>query len=190
MAAGNIIDNFTRMVPVGNARILPLALAEKRTGDYETAMSDRRVLQIAQVSLRLALGVTFLVAIADRFGWLGPYGGKNVSWGDWSHFVQYVGVLNWFVPKSLLSGLAGLETVIEFGLGVALLAGVYQRLVAWSSAALLGSFALTMSIALGIIAPLSYSVFTSFGAALLLGAVAAPHAVRSSTGARLAAEAE
>jgi hypothetical protein len=32
------------------------------------------------------------------------------------------------------------------------------------------SFALTMSIALGITAPLGYSVFTALGAALLLGA--------------------
>lgn len=41
------------------------------------------------------------------------------------------------------------------------------------------SFALTMSIALGITAPLSYSVFTAFGAALLLGAVAVPHDAHS-----------
>jgi len=143
-------------------------------------MSHQRVLQIARVFVRLALGITFLVSIGDRFGWLGPYGGKNVSWGDWTHFVQYVAVLNWFVPKSLLPALAILETTLELGLGIALLLGVYQRVVAWSSAALLMSFALTMSIALGITAPLSYSVFTALGAALLLGAVVMPHAVRSS----------
>jgi hypothetical protein len=151
-------------------------------------MSQERVLQIARVFLRLALGITFLVAIGDRFGWLGPYGSKNVSWGDWTHFVQYVAVLNWFVPKSLIPGLAVLETIIELGLGVALLLGVYQRVVAWSSAALLTSFALTMSVALGIIAPVSYSVFTALGAALLLGAVVVPHAARSSAGTRSAVE--
>jgi hypothetical protein len=64
--------------------------------------------------------------------------------------------------------------VIETGLGVGLLVGLYPRIVAWSSAALLCSFALTMSIALGILAPLGYGVFTGIGAALLLGAVAAP----------------
>ncbi len=73
-----------------------------------------------------------------------------------------------------------METIIELGLGIALLLGIYQRVVAWSSAALLMSFALTMSIALGITAPLSYSVFTALGAALLLGAVAVPQAARSS----------
>src|SRR5208337_118255 len=142
-------------------------------------MNNERVLQIARVFLRLALGITFLFSIGDRFGWLGPYGGKNVSWGDWSHFVQYVAVLNWFVPKSLIPALAILETIIELGLGIALLSGVYQRVVAWSSAALLTSFALTMSFALGITAPLSYSVFTALSAALLLGAVAVPHAARA-----------
>jgi len=151
-------------------------------------MSHQRVLQIARVFVRLALGITFLVSIGDRFGWLGPYGSKNVSWGDWTHFVQYVAVLNWFMPKSLIPTLAVVETVIELGLGVALVLGVYKRVVAWSSAALLMSFALTMSIALGITAPLSYSVFTALGAALLLGAVAMPHAVRSPAGTRSAAE--
>jgi putative oxidoreductase len=143
-------------------------------------MNNERVLQIARVFLRLALGITFLFSIADRFGWLGAYGSKNVSWGDWTHFVQYVVVLNSFVPKSLIPGLAVLETIIELGLGIALLLGIYQRVVAWSSAALLLSFALTMSIALGITAPLSYSVFAALGAALLLGAVAVPHAACSS----------
>jgi len=143
-------------------------------------MNNERVLQIAKVFVRLALGITFLVSIGDRLGWLGAYGSKNVSWGDWTHFVQYVAALNSFVPKSLIPGLAVLETIIELGLGIGLLLGIYQRVVAWSSAVLLMSFALTMSIALGITAPLSYSVFTAVGAALLLGAVAVPHAVRSS----------
>jgi len=151
-------------------------------------MNNERVLQIARVFLRLALGITFLFSIGDRFGWLGPYGSKNVSWGDWTHFVQYVAVLNSFIPKSLIPGLAVLETIIELGLGIALLLGIYQRVVAWSSAVLLMSFALTMSIALGITAPLSYSVFTAFGAALLLGAVAVPPAARSSAGTRSAVE--
>jgi len=142
-------------------------------------MNHERVVQIAKVFLRLALGITFLVAIGDRFGWLGPYGSRNVSWGDWTHFVQYVAVLNWFVPKSLIPTLAVVETIIELGLGVVLLLGIYQRAVAWSSAALLMSFALTMSIALGFLAPLGYSVFTALGAALLLGAVAVPHAGRT-----------
>jgi hypothetical protein len=151
-------------------------------------MSHQRVLQIARVFVRVALGITFLVSIGDRLGWLGPYGSKNVSWGDWTHFMQYVAILNWFIPKNLIPVLAVLETFIELALGLALLLGVYQHVVAWSSAALLTSFALTMSIALGITAPLSYSVFTAVGAALLLAAVAMPDAVSSSASARSTAE--
>ena len=83
----------------------------------------------------------------------------------------------------MIPALALVETIIELGLGIALLLGIYQRVVAWSSAALLLSFALTMTIALGIVAPVSYSVFTALGGAVLLGAVAEPPAVRSSTGA-------
>jgi uncharacterized membrane protein YphA (DoxX/SURF4 family) len=143
-------------------------------------MTNERIFQIARVFLRLSLGITFLIAIGDRFGLLGPHGSKNVSWGDWTHFVQYVAVLNWFVPKALIPALAVLETTIELALGVALVLGIYQRVVAWSSAALLMSFALTMSIALGIIAPFSYSVFSALGGALLLGTVApAPATQRS-----------
>jgi putative oxidoreductase len=71
------------------------------------------------------------------------------------------------------------ETAIETVLGVALLLGFYQRIVAWCSAGPLLSFALTMSAALDVVAPLSYSVFTAFAAAFLLGAVARP---RTSSG--------
>jgi putative oxidoreductase len=137
-------------------------------------MANGRIFQISRVVLRAALGIAFLVAIADRLGLLGPYGSRNVSWGDWKHFEEYVAVLNWFVPKTLIPALSAVETIIEGSLGFALLAGIYPRAVAWASAGLLASFALTMSVALGIVAPLEYGVFTAAGAALLLGAVAAP----------------
>jgi len=137
-------------------------------------MTDQRIIQITRVVLRLALASAFLVAVADRLGLLGQYGSKNVSWGDWKHFEEYVGVLNWFVPKALIPALSILETVIEVGLGLGLLVGIYPRIIAWSSAVLLSSFALTMTIALGLLAPLGYGVFTAIGAALLLGAVAVP----------------
>jgi hypothetical protein len=80
---------------------------------HQVDMTDERILQISRVFLRLALGITFLVSIADRFGWLGRPGSKNVSWGDWKHFVQYVAILNWFVPKVLINSLATLETITE-----------------------------------------------------------------------------
>jgi hypothetical protein len=89
-----------------------------------------RILRIARVLLRLALGATFLASIADRLGWLGPYGSRNVAWGDWTHFLHEVALLNWFLPRRVIPGLAVLETAIEAGVGVALIVGIYQRAVA------------------------------------------------------------
>ncbi len=144
-------------------------------------MANGRILQISRVVLRLALGSAFLVAIADRLGFLGPYGSKNVAWGDWKHFEEYVAVLNWFVPNALIPALSAIETLIETILGFGLLAGIYPRVFAWSSAVLLSSFALTMTVALGILAPLDYGVFTAAAGALLLGAAAPCPVVVSET---------
>lgn len=137
-------------------------------------MSEERFLRATRILLRFALGTAFLSAIADRFGLYGPHGTPGVSWGDWFHFLQFVAYLNWFVPRALIPALGTVETIVEFTLAVALLAGICQRVVAWASAGLLLLFALTMGIALGIKAPLGYGVFTAFAAALLLGAVANP----------------
>jgi hypothetical protein len=141
-------------------------------------MSSERVAQISRIFVRFALGSAFLSALADRFGVYGPPGSKYVGFGDWLHFVKFVAVLNWFLPKGFIPTVAVLETVIELALGVALLLGIYQRQVALSSAALLMSFALTMSIALRINVALSYSVFSAAGAALLLGTATLPSAAR------------
>jgi hypothetical protein len=84
-------------------------------------MSNERILQLTRVVVRVALASAFLVAVVDRLGLLGPYGSRNVSWGDWKHFEDYVAVLNWFVPKALVPALSTLETVIETGLGLGLL---------------------------------------------------------------------
>lgn len=80
-------------------------------------MSNERILQLASVVVRVALAIAFLVAIADRLGLLGPYGSRNVSWGDWKHFEAYVAVLNWFVPRALIPTLSVLETIIELDWG-------------------------------------------------------------------------
>ncbi len=133
--------------------------------------TDERVLQIAKVFLRISLATAFLSAIADRFGLVGGYGAKNVAWGDWSHFVQFVAVLNWFLPKALIPALAASETIIELTLGVALLLGIYQRIVPWSSAALLMSFRFTMSFALGVKVAVDYSTFTAAAGALILDSI-------------------
>lgn len=134
-------------------------------------MTNRRTLHITKILLRVALSAGFFSAIADRFRLYGKYGTPGVSWGDWTHFVQFVGYLNWFLPKAVIPTLAAVETAIEFALAIALLTGLYLRIVAWASAALLTSFAITMTIALGVKAPLGYGVFAALAAAMLLGAV-------------------
>ena len=57
----------------------------------KTLRSAETWTEIARLFARLALGASFLSAVADRFGLWGPYGAKNVSWGDFAHFVEYTG---------------------------------------------------------------------------------------------------
>ena len=128
-------------------------------------------LPMAVWGLRIALAAAFLSAVADRFGIWGANGTHGVSWGDWSHFVAYTGKLLWFLPSALVNPAAWVATIAEAGLAIALLTGLRSRIVALASAALLASFALTMTVALGIKAPLDYSVFTAAAAALLLAAI-------------------
>jgi uncharacterized membrane protein YphA (DoxX/SURF4 family) len=125
----------------------------------------------AAVFLRAALGFSFLSAVADRFGLWGAYGQPHVAWGDFSHFVVYTGKLNWFVPAPAITALAWMATAAETALGVALLLGMFPRLVAALSGMLLLAFALTMTLALGIKAPLDASVFSASAGAFLLAFV-------------------
>ena len=55
-----------------------------------------RLATFSSVFVRLALGVSFLSAVADRFGLWGVYGQPNVSWGNYARFVDYTAKLNWF----------------------------------------------------------------------------------------------
>ncbi len=59
-----------------------------------------RVTRYSVVYLRWALGVAFLSAVADRFGFWGAPGGRNVAWGDFGSFLAYTATLNWFLPAS------------------------------------------------------------------------------------------
>lgn len=122
-------------------------------------------------SLRIALATAFLSAVADRFGVWGPPGGENVAWGAWTPFVDYTEVLLPFLPKGLVSLSAILATAAEVVLGLWLLTPWQSRLAAFASAALLLVFALSMVLALGVKAPLNYSVFTAAAAAFLLGCI-------------------
>jgi uncharacterized membrane protein YphA (DoxX/SURF4 family) len=125
--------------------------------------------RIAPLLLRLALGVTLVSAVADRFGIWGPPGAATVSWGDWTHFVAYTAKVNSFLPSALAPALAIIATAAETLLGISLILGIFRRPVAFAGAALFLLFAGAMTLSLGVKAPLSFSVFVDFAAALLLG---------------------
>src|ERR1700741_4930809 len=59
----------------------------------KTAQLTGNGTEIVRLFARFALGASFLSAVADRFGLWGPHGAKNVSWGDFAHFVEYTGAV-------------------------------------------------------------------------------------------------
>jgi len=115
--------------------------------------------------LRVALGVAFLSGIADRFG---LYRGRNVGYGNFDGFMRYTAQVNSFMPAFTIPFLASTATCAEFGLGVALILGVWPRWVALGSAVLLALFGIAMAISFGIKSPLDYSVFSASAGALVL----------------------
>jgi uncharacterized membrane protein YphA (DoxX/SURF4 family) len=135
---------------------------------YGEERTAKRTRGFSSVFLRLALGVSFLSAVGDRFGFWGPLGRPNVAWGDFSHFTAYTAKLNWFMPSATIPALAWASTCAETLLGVALVLGVFTRVTAFLSGLLLLSFAPVMTFALGLEAPLSFSVFSASAGAFLL----------------------
>jgi uncharacterized membrane protein YphA (DoxX/SURF4 family) len=136
-------------------------------------LQSARLTRFAATALRVALAAGFLSAVADRFGLWGMPGTPGVAWGDWSHFLTYTGRLNWFLPASVIPIVGAIATLAETALALLLLLDAWPRCTALLSGALLLLFALTMTFALGIKAPLSYSVYVGAAAAFYLGATAA-----------------
>lgn len=120
----------------------------------------------AQCFLRLTLAITMLSAVADRFG----FWGANAAWGNWDNFETYTAQLTFFLPAVLSKMAAYIATFLEILLPVLLLFGFRLRWTAMATGVLLLLFALAMSIALGIKAPLDYSVWIGSAAAFLLAA--------------------
>jgi uncharacterized membrane protein YphA (DoxX/SURF4 family) len=133
-------------------------------------MAIKHIGNVSSLYLRAALGLSLLSAVADRFGLWGAPGRQNVAWGDFGHFVTYTATLNWFAPAGLIPVLAWGATIAETTLGIGLLIGIWTRIVALLSGTLLMVFALAMAFALGIKAPLDFSVFSASAGAFLLAA--------------------
>lgn len=129
-----------------------------------------RVATLAPVYARIALGTAFLSSVADRFGLWGRYGAKNVSWGDFGHFIAYTGMVNSFLPARVIPSLAWMATIAETVLGLGLILGIYRRVVAIGSATLLLMFASAMTVSFGVKSAIDYAVFSASACALLFAA--------------------
>ena len=132
---------------------------------------NTNTINFSQLFLRLALAASLLSAVADRLGLWGPPGAVNVSWGNWENFLAYSNKLNFYVSPQIGNVLAILATVLEVVFGVMFLIGYKTRLASWGTFLLMVIFALSMTVALGVKPPLSYSVWTTAGAAALLGSI-------------------
>jgi hypothetical protein len=88
----------------------------------KTAQLTENGTEIVRLFARFALGASFLSAVADRFGLWGPHGAKNVSWGDFAHFVEYMGAVMSLFPSSLTVSFALAATVAETLFGILLIA--------------------------------------------------------------------
>ncbi|HEU5401698.1 MAG TPA: DoxX family membrane protein [Terriglobales bacterium] len=133
-----------------------------------TAQLRENGAEIVGLFARLALGVSFLSAVADRFGLWGPYGARNVAWGNFAHFVEYTGAVTSLFPSSLSWSFAWAATVAETLFGILLIVGFETRRASVLSGLLLLSFAFGMATGLGIKTPFDYSVFSAAAAAFLL----------------------
>ena len=120
--------------------------------------------KLPQLFLRLAISVTMLSAIADRFG----FWGDNSAWGNWENFEKYTRQLTFFLPETLSTFSAYTATFLEMLFPLMLILGFKTKIAAYGTGILLLVFALSMSIALGIKAPLDYSVWVGSAAAFLL----------------------
>lgn len=132
---------------------------------------DTRKTTVFQLFLRITLSVSFLSAVADRFGFWGPPGTHGVSWGTWENFAAYSRSVNSFAGPQTNQVLAVTATILETLLPVLLLAGYKTRWAAIASGILLLSFALAMTYSFGIKPSLDYSVWTASAAGFALSAL-------------------
>ena len=97
---------------------------------------NRKLVDVATFSLRIALALAFLSAVADRFGLWGKPGTPGVSWGGMAQFNAYVAKLNWFLPAAVIPLTGWAATAAEILLGVGLLIGWRLRWISLASALL------------------------------------------------------
>ncbi|MCW3169233.1 DoxX family membrane protein [Chryseobacterium sp. 09-1422] len=126
-------------------------------------MTDQKI-SLPQLFIRFAIAVTMLSAVADRFG----FWGENSAWGNWENFEKYTRQLTFFLPEILSTFSAYAATFLEIIFPLMLIFGFKTKIAAYGTGFLLLIFALSMTIALGLKAPLDYSVWVGSAAAFLL----------------------
>jgi putative oxidoreductase len=126
---------------------------------------------IAQLILRFAIGIGFLIPVMDRIGLIGSNGSDGVSWGDWKHFLDYTHTLVPFASASMTNIMALLATIVEGVSALCLIIGFRIKEAALGAGHLTLVFGLCMAIFLTIRAPFDYPVFVFTGGALLLSSV-------------------
>lgn len=122
----------------------------------------------AQMYLRLALGIGFILPVLDRLGYLGAPGSPNVGWGNWTNFVAYTQSLVPYLSLQLANFSGLVATILEVVFGILLIVGYKTKLAAFGSSLLTLVFALSMLFFAGYRAPFNYSVFVVSASSLLL----------------------
>jgi len=115
--------------------------------------------------LRLAISLSFLSAVADRFG---MWSIEVSAWGNWDNFVASTKTITPWLPNSIIPIIAIIATAAEIIFGLFLLVGFKTELIAKWSGFLLLIFALAMTFSTGIKGAFDYSVFTASAAAFAL----------------------
>lgn len=121
--------------------------------------------KLIKIFLRLAIALSFLSAVADRFGmW-----SQDISvWGNWNSFLEYTQIINPWLPNSMISIVGILATIAEIIFAICLLIGFKTELFAKLSGFLLLVFALSMTFSTGIKGAFDYSVFSASAGAFAL----------------------
>ncbi|WP_435133602.1 DoxX family protein [Formosa sp. A9] len=120
---------------------------------------------LIKLFLRLAIAVSFLSAVADRFG---IWSSEVVVWGNWSSFLEYTELINPWLPKAIIPTIGILVTAAEILFAIGLIIGYKTEFIAKCSGFLLLIFALSMTFSIGIKGALDYSVFSASAGAFAL----------------------
>jgi hypothetical protein len=122
--------------------------------------------RLIKLFLRFSVSISFLSAVADRFGWWGS--NISLSWGNWTNFLDYTRVINPWFPGALIPAVGAMATGAELSFALFLLVGWRTELFARLSGLLLLVFALAITFSTGIKGAFDYSVFSASAGAFAL----------------------